>query len=138
MDTLVQNQLWKTINCAHFAVTYYSATDSETTTFGRFYTGKGCQAMSYMRAFPEFFVRSRSVKCKHNPSILHFPPTLMKTTSHGACAKARRASESVAIQYLLHKPQTAEDEKDFVSPGCHEADNDLKLSSGGSCFVINT
>ncbi|GBM09127.1 hypothetical protein AVEN_5303-1 [Araneus ventricosus] len=36
--------------------------DSETTTFGRFYTGKGCQAMSHMSAFPEFLVRSRSVK----------------------------------------------------------------------------
>ncbi|GBM92174.1 hypothetical protein AVEN_226584-1 [Araneus ventricosus] len=28
-----------------------------------------CQAMSHMRAFPKFFVRSRSVKCKHHPSI---------------------------------------------------------------------
>ncbi|GBM54044.1 Protein muscleblind [Araneus ventricosus] len=36
---------------------YCSATDSETKTFGRFYTGKGCQAMSHMSAFPEFFVR---------------------------------------------------------------------------------
>ncbi|GBN53504.1 hypothetical protein AVEN_241800-1 [Araneus ventricosus] len=39
---------------------YCSATDSETTTFGRFYTGNGCQAMNHMSAFPEFFVRSCS------------------------------------------------------------------------------
>ncbi|GBM57102.1 hypothetical protein AVEN_125958-1 [Araneus ventricosus] len=38
---------------------YCSATDSETTTFGRFHTGKRCQAMSHMSPFPEFFVRSR-------------------------------------------------------------------------------
>ncbi|GBN29501.1 hypothetical protein AVEN_139054-1 [Araneus ventricosus] len=56
-----------------FHLRYCSATDSETTTFGLFYTGKGCQAMSHMSAFPEFFVRSRSVKCKHHPSILHSP-----------------------------------------------------------------
>ncbi|GBM74837.1 hypothetical protein AVEN_179936-1 [Araneus ventricosus] len=36
---------------------YRSAIDSETSTFGRFYTGKGCQAMSHMSPFPEFFVR---------------------------------------------------------------------------------
>ncbi|GBM66616.1 hypothetical protein AVEN_109024-1 [Araneus ventricosus] len=78
---------------------YYSATDSETTNFGRFYTGKGCQAMSHMSAFPEFFVRSRSVKCKHNPSILHFPAILRKITPPGARAKVRRVSESVAKQY---------------------------------------
>ncbi|GBL94426.1 hypothetical protein AVEN_7391-1 [Araneus ventricosus] len=76
--------------------TYCSATDSETTTFGRFYTGKGCQAMS---AFPEFFVRSCSVKYKHHPSILHFPLILMKITPTGACAKAQRVSESVTIQH---------------------------------------
>ncbi|GBM48310.1 hypothetical protein AVEN_266260-1 [Araneus ventricosus] len=75
-----------------------SATDFEITTFGRFYTGKGCQAMSHVSVFPEFFVRSRSVKCKHHPSILHFPPILMKITPPGACAKARRVSESVAKQ----------------------------------------
>ncbi|GBN82359.1 hypothetical protein AVEN_248716-1 [Araneus ventricosus] len=51
------------------------AADSETTTFERFYTGKGCRAMSRMSAFPEF-----SVKCKYYPSILHFPPILMKMT----------------------------------------------------------
>ncbi|GBL84647.1 hypothetical protein AVEN_191106-1 [Araneus ventricosus] len=77
---------------------YCSATDSETTTFGRFYTGKGCQAMSHINTFPEFFVRSRLVKFKHHPSILHFPPVLMKITPPGACAKARRVSESVAKQ----------------------------------------
>ncbi|GBN69576.1 hypothetical protein AVEN_167869-1 [Araneus ventricosus] len=78
---------------------YCSATDSETTTFGRFYTGKGCQAISQMSAFPEFTLRSRSVNCKHYPSILHFPPILMKITPPGACAKAWKVSESVAIQY---------------------------------------
>ncbi|GBN48127.1 hypothetical protein AVEN_236539-2 [Araneus ventricosus] len=39
------------------SLVYSSATDSETTTFGRFYTGKGCQAMSHMGAFSEFCVR---------------------------------------------------------------------------------
>ncbi|GBM95551.1 hypothetical protein AVEN_249943-1 [Araneus ventricosus] len=53
-----------------------------------------------MSAFPEFFVRSRSAKCKHHPSVLHFPPILMKITPSGACAEARRFSESVAKQYL--------------------------------------
>ncbi|GBM70534.1 hypothetical protein AVEN_35712-1 [Araneus ventricosus] len=67
--------------------TYCSATDSETTTFGRFYTGKGCRAMSHMSAFPEFFVRSRSVKCKHHPSILHF---LMKITPLGEAHAQKR------------------------------------------------
>ncbi|GBL76425.1 hypothetical protein AVEN_53196-1 [Araneus ventricosus] len=52
-----------------------------------------------MSAFPEFFVRSRSVKCKHHPSILHIPTILMKITPPGACAEARRASESVTKQY---------------------------------------
>ncbi|GBM61642.1 hypothetical protein AVEN_64404-1 [Araneus ventricosus] len=37
-------------------ILYYSAKDSETGPFGRFYTGNGCQAMSHMSAFPEFFV----------------------------------------------------------------------------------
>ncbi|GBN06472.1 hypothetical protein AVEN_177230-1 [Araneus ventricosus] len=79
-------------------LTYCSATDHETTTFVRFYTGKGCQAVSHMIAFPEFFVRSRSLKCKHHLPILHFPPILMKITPPSACAKARRVSESFAIQ----------------------------------------
>ncbi|GBN26961.1 hypothetical protein AVEN_239638-1 [Araneus ventricosus] len=57
--------------------------------------------MSHMSVFPEFFVRSRSVKCEHHPSILHFPPILMKITLTGACAKARRVSESVAKQYIF-------------------------------------
>ncbi|GBN77731.1 hypothetical protein AVEN_82487-1 [Araneus ventricosus] len=52
---------------------YYSATDSENTTFGQFYTGKGCQAMCHINAFMEIIVRSCSVKGKHHPSILHFP-----------------------------------------------------------------
>ncbi|GBM89116.1 hypothetical protein AVEN_190943-1 [Araneus ventricosus] len=77
---------------------YSSATDSETTNFGRFYTGKGCQAMSDMSAFPEIFVRTRSVKCKHHPSILRFTPILMKITRPGSYAKAQRVSESVAEQ----------------------------------------
>ncbi|GBL90132.1 hypothetical protein AVEN_135476-1 [Araneus ventricosus] len=80
-------------------IMYCSATDCETTTFGRFHAGKECRAMSHMSALPEFFVRSRSVKCKHHPSILHFPPILMKITQPGACAKARRVSESVAVIY---------------------------------------
>ncbi|GBO12310.1 hypothetical protein AVEN_257833-1 [Araneus ventricosus] len=53
---------------------YCPTTDSETTPLGRFYTGKGCRAMSRMSAFPEFFVGSRSVKCKRRPFILHFLP----------------------------------------------------------------
>ncbi|GBM83071.1 hypothetical protein AVEN_38061-1 [Araneus ventricosus] len=69
--------------------------------FSKGFLDKGCQAMSHMSAFPGFFVRSRSVKCKHHPSILHFLPILMKITSSCACAKARRDSESVAKQYLL-------------------------------------
>ncbi|GBO45220.1 hypothetical protein AVEN_36406-1 [Araneus ventricosus] len=77
--------------------------DSRNTTSGRFTTGKGCQAMSHMSAFPEFFVRSRSVKCKHHPSLLHFPPILMKITPPNACAKARSVSESDAIQYVDRK-----------------------------------
>ncbi|GBN03115.1 hypothetical protein AVEN_76368-1 [Araneus ventricosus] len=83
----------------HNTLNIVQPTDSEISTFGRFYTRKGCRAMSYIIAFPEFFVRSRSVKCKHHPPILHFPPILMKITPPGACAIARRVSDSVAKQY---------------------------------------
>ncbi|GBM25903.1 hypothetical protein AVEN_94349-1 [Araneus ventricosus] len=96
---------------------YCSATDSETITFGRFYTGKGCQVISHMSALPGFFVRSRSVKCKHHPSILHFPPILMKITPPGACAKVQRVSESVAKQHLVSNPEPSGHEVETLSPG---------------------
>ncbi|GBM01853.1 hypothetical protein AVEN_263100-1 [Araneus ventricosus] len=50
-----------------------------------------------MNVFPEFFVRSRSVKCKH-PFPSSLSPILMKITPPGACAKALRVSESFGVQ----------------------------------------
>ncbi|GBM76176.1 hypothetical protein AVEN_224135-1 [Araneus ventricosus] len=78
--------------CVAMEPTYCSATDSETTTFGRFYTG---QAMSHMRAFPEFFVRSLSVKYKHHPSILH-PPHFDENNCARRMRKSDEGFESVA------------------------------------------
>ncbi|GBM25548.1 hypothetical protein AVEN_272544-1 [Araneus ventricosus] len=79
---------------------YCSAADSETATFGRFYTRKGCQAMSHVRAFPEFFVRSRSLKWKHQPSILHFPPILMKITPPAKVGLCKTSDAAVSCQTL--------------------------------------
>ncbi|GBM59006.1 hypothetical protein AVEN_241395-1 [Araneus ventricosus] len=52
---------------------YSSATNSETTTFGRLYTGKGYQAMNHMSAYPEFFVRSRSENVNITLPFFTFP-----------------------------------------------------------------
>ncbi|GBN97433.1 hypothetical protein AVEN_113801-1, partial [Araneus ventricosus] len=64
-DEVDMSVISEIVSCCFLDSRYCSATDPETTTFGRFYTGKGYQgikAMSRMSAFPEFFVRTRSVK----------------------------------------------------------------------------
>ncbi|GBM80477.1 hypothetical protein AVEN_157944-1 [Araneus ventricosus] len=70
---------------------YCSTTDSVTRTFGQFYTGKRCQEISHMRAFPEFFVRSGSAKCKQLLLFFTFPHF-----DENNSGKQRRVSESVA------------------------------------------
>ncbi|GBL90567.1 hypothetical protein AVEN_179477-1 [Araneus ventricosus] len=56
------------------ASTYCSATDSKTTTFGRFSSGNGCQAMSHMNASAEFFVRPK----EHHPALPKHPGKQLK------------------------------------------------------------
>ncbi|GBM04500.1 hypothetical protein AVEN_197904-1 [Araneus ventricosus] len=89
--------------------------------------------MSQMSPFPEFFVRSRSVKRKHHLSVLHFLPILMKITRHGACGKARRVSESVAKQY-----QRVEAQSYWLDVDTSSTESDEPVIGKRFYFLFNT